>query len=81
MTTYELFNLCSHPPYHSSEFDHMGHRYYAGCYDFCSQLTAERDVLTRETLFSHPKHGTIYRSVEPSLLELLERVEMIQMFS
>jgi hypothetical protein len=37
--------------------------------------------LTRETLFSHPKHGTIYRSADPSLLELLERVEMIQMFS
>ena len=65
----------------SPEFDAIGRRYYAGCYDFCSQLTAERDVLTRETIFYHPRHGIICRSVEPSLPELLDRIEMIQMFS
>jgi hypothetical protein len=81
MPTYKLFDLCSLPSIGSAEFDTIGGKYYAKCYDFCSQLTAERDVLTRETLFSHPKHGTIYRSADPSLLELLERVEMIQMFS
>ncbi len=81
MTTYKLFELCTLPSMGSPEFDAIGHRYYAGCSDFCSQLTAERDVLTRETIFYHPRHGMIYRSVKPSLPELLDRIEMIQMFS